>query len=229
MSRHCTKIEALNEFNWVSSLLPTVLLYSLLGGQQSALPLRYLTLQFNRSVSWNSNVNTADRMDETTTCDWDFKECIEHRTEKKSRLNILIHSSSCLFLMSRDTGIPSFSTNVHWRTARMDRELQTFNQFKPGRALPRLLTATQDLVLAAHRGRAWRLMARWSSVMTNSTWWFSDSASDAGGAAWPRPEGVTAKTCVWCSFRFCGVWMIRSALCGCAVHRQQPSSGGGPC
>lgn len=43
------------------------------------------------------------------------------------------------------------------------------NQFITGRRLrsgAKLLTATQDAACAANRGRGWRLMARWSSVMT---------------------------------------------------------------
>ena len=87
--------------------------------------------------------------------------------------------------MSQGPGIPSFAANAQRQTARMDRDLQTFStgfmeqsiHHRPGRAVPKLLTATQDTVRAAHRGRAWRLMARWSSIMTNPTWWLSVSAA----------------------------------------------------
>lgn len=52
--------------------------------------------------------------------------------------------------------------------------------------------ATQDGLLADRRGWASRLMVRWSSIMTNSAWSFSDSAADChdsmkspGGSGWP--------------------------------------------
>lgn len=132
--------------------------------------------------------------------------------------------------MSQSSGIPSFTANAQWQTARMDRDLQTFSAgfveqsiyHRPGRAVPKLLTATQDAVRAARRGRAWRLMARWSSIMTNATWWFSDSAArllqQCKWRWWSSvtpPAWVTGKTCEWhCNIlrMFCGVWKIWSCI-----------------
>lgn len=149
-------------------------------------------------------------------------------------------------LMSQGSGIPSFTANAQWQTARMDRDLQTFSTgfteqsiyHRPGRAVPRLLTATQDADRAANRGKAWRLMARWSSIMTNPTWWFSDGAAGllqecqwCWRSSVTLPVRVTGKTCEWHHYilgMFCGVWMIWSALCWSAVNRQWPSSGSDP-
>lgn len=146
--------------------------------------------------------------------------------------------------MSQDSGIPSFTANVWWQTARMDRELQTFSTgfmeqsiyHRPGRAMPRLLTATQDTVCAANRRGARRLMARWSSIMTNPTWWFSESAvgllQQCQWCCWSSVTllgRVTVKTWERRSSTFCGVWMIRSTLYWPAVSRRWSSSGSGLC
>lgn len=151
--------------------------------------------------------------------------------------------------MSQGSGIPLFAANARWQTVRMDRDLQTFSTgfteqsiyHRPGRALPRLLTATQDVVRAAHRGRAWRLMARWSSIMSNPTlvvfrrcrravFFFSQCQLYCWSSV-TLPVRMTGKTCKWHSYilrMFCGISMIQSALYYSAVNRQWPSSGSSP-
>lgn len=140
--------------------------------------------------------------------------------------------------MSQGSGIPSFTANAQWQTGRMDRGLQTFSTgfieqsiyHRPGKAVPRLLTATQDAVRAARKGRAWRLMTRWSSIMTNPTWWFSDGAAgpllECQWCWWSSmtlPVRVTGMTCEWHSDSHTVdvLWSLNDLICIVLICSQQ--------